>query len=405
MDSHGGPEQAQVEVQRRRADWAIGWLVSVLLVGVGINLLSNAVTGSPWAWIAPVLFVLVAAATLIPQGLLRRERHGRQRWALLLAVALTIGYLVAVGWATTTSWSLPVLLLQAFLLWATAVLVCWQTLREDIDLHAAVWGVTMLLFGVAVLLIAVVALGRGDTLFGVAFLVLGVAFLVLGVAFLSGGVTLGGVAFLLAGVAFLLAGVAVLGRGDTLFGVAFLVLGVAVLLGVVVLLSRGDTLGGVAFLLAGVAVLLGMVAVLLGGGALLSRGDTLFGVAVLLGVVACLVFGVALLLFGVAFLRGGVTLFGVAVLLGVVACLVFGVALLRRSHENAADGGGRSAWSRLLSWLTTDRFQATSTAEPALPESAAAQTAAEADVDRQAVSPRPADPKDSSQNPSPDTPV
>ena len=87
-------------------------------------------------------------------------------------------------------------------------------------------------------------------------------------------------------------------------------------------------------------------------------------------------YGVALLLMGVSFLRGGDTLLGVATL----STLLAWPSTLRNSHVKV-DGDGRTAWSRWLSWLTTDRFQATSTAEPTSPAPAAVRPADDTDED------------------------
>ncbi len=222
-------------------DRALKWLLSVVLVGVAVNLLSSAIETQGWALIPPIVFSL-AAVTVVPQtGLLRREPHAGARWTRIVALASLLAYLAAAVWGTATAWPVSVMLLATGFLWATCVLITWASLRSRHHLATVAAGVALLLLGVALLLLGVALLRDGDTLGGVSALLLGVAALLLGVALLRDGDTLGGVALLL-GLALLL-GVAALRDGDTLRGVAALLLGVALLLlGVAMLrdLDRGE---------------------------------------------------------------------------------------------------------------------------------------------------------------------
>jgi hypothetical protein len=53
----------------------VKWFLSVMGVGVGINLLSSAIEKEGWTWLPPAVFTL-AAVTVVPRtGLLRREPH------------------------------------------------------------------------------------------------------------------------------------------------------------------------------------------------------------------------------------------------------------------------------------------------------------------------------------------
>ncbi len=191
-------------------DRALKWLLSVVLVGVAVNLLSSVIETQGWALVPPIVFSL-AAVTVVPRtGLLRREPHIGTRWTRGLALASLLVYLGAAVWGTATAWPLPVMLFSTAFLWATCVLVTWPSLRSHRDLDGVAIGVAELLVGVAVLLVGVAVLRDGQTLFGVAMLLVGVAGLLLGVAVLRDGQTLLGVAMLLFGVAVLLFGVAML---------------------------------------------------------------------------------------------------------------------------------------------------------------------------------------------------
>ncbi len=310
-------------------DRILGWVLTVLLTGVGINIVSSFLDdpakigptlGRVVVVLPEVLLVLVALATA-PGGLFSPGRGGGSNGVRLLAILAGAGYLI-VGYAAAETGSVVVSVASIACLWLLAVLLAWRALPDR----------------------PVTAVAAGF-----AFLLGGVAFLLVGVELLWGGDTLDGVAFLLGGVAVLLVGVVLLWGGDTLFGVAFLLVGVAVLLVGVAFLWGGDTL-------AGVAVLLGGVAVLLAGVALLGVGDTLFGVAFLLA-------GVAFLLAGVAVLQGGDTLFGAAFLLGGLAALLWGVAVLRTSRHE----GGGSWGARVWGWMTrTPRPSSVSSREAAV---------------------------------------
>ena len=95
-------------------DRAVKWLLTVVFVGVAINLLSSAIQTQRWAWLPPVLFTL-AAVTVVPRtGLLRREPHVGTRWTRLLAGALLLAYLSVAIWGATSAWPLPVMLQPFF---------------------------------------------------------------------------------------------------------------------------------------------------------------------------------------------------------------------------------------------------------------------------------------------------
>jgi hypothetical protein len=180
MSSGGGQGP---DLPRRRADQVLGWLVGVLLTGVFINLLSDSIARSPGSWIAPTVLVVVAAGTLIPQGVLRWERYGRQRWALVLAPVMLLVSASTVFGARAQGGIEEVLTLQVFSLWAATVLICWQTLNEDTYFPDAVFGVTALLVGAWFI-------RSGDLddkiLLGAVCLLVGVAFLILNTRFGAG---------------------------------------------------------------------------------------------------------------------------------------------------------------------------------------------------------------------------
>jgi len=299
------PSDGQVP-SRPDPDRALKWLLSFVLGGVAVNLLSSAIETQGWALVPPIVFA-VAAMTVAPRtGLLRREPHVGSRWTRLLALACLLIYLGAAAWGTATAWPLPVMLLSTSFLWATCVLVTWPSLRSQQPLSVVAVGVAGLLFGVAGLLFGVAVLrDGGDALVGVAGLLFGVA-------------------GLLFGVAGLLVGVAGLRDEQTLLGVV----GIGLLFGIAVLLVGVATLTlfGVARLLGGIALLLILVGMLCD---VRDRDPSVFLVPIMvLG-------GVAMLLFGVAKLRDGDTLVGVAGLLYGVACLqLFGVGWLRSEYES-----------------------------------------------------------------------
>ena len=381
-----------VEAQRKRADRAVGWIVSVLIVGVGVNLLSDAVVGSPLAWIAPAMFVLVAAITLFPQGMLRWERHGNEGWALFLAVVMVAGYLVAVWWATTTtSWSLPVLLVQALLLWAAAVLVCWQTLREDVDLEDAARGVVVLLWGVSGLVVGASALRQRSFLEGSGLILWGVTGLRMGLAELrdtdpfdslarlmfGAGCSLLGLGFLLAGhllpaalfltlvavavVIGLMYGLGVSVRGER----AWALLGGALVIAGVGLVGTGAAARWDGNLLYGTSGLLAGVGLALLGGLTIRRarhGGTDITDAAALGVVVAVVLvAAAVMLVGFGFMRDGSRLSGLVMLLfGVVLLLTISV----RAWQAGVDILAARIWDGTHDWLLRDRSRSSKDPPP-----------------------------------------
>ncbi len=145
-------------------DRALKWLLSVVAVGVGTNLLSSVIEKQRWAWLPPTLFALAVATVLPRTGLLRREPHVGTRWTRGLAVTSLFVYLGVAIWGTATAWPLTVTLTSASFLWATCVLVTWPALRSKRPLSYVAVGVAFLLLGVAVLLLGVAFLGGGDRL-------------------------------------------------------------------------------------------------------------------------------------------------------------------------------------------------------------------------------------------------
>lgn len=114
-------------------------LSAFLAGGVAVNLLSYAVVHSPVVWISGFMFMATAIATMPwgGGGMLRWEDQGSRKGSLVLAAVLVVAFLMVTGWASYRAWSLPVLLIEAVLLWGTAVLACWQTVREGIGLAEA----------------------------------------------------------------------------------------------------------------------------------------------------------------------------------------------------------------------------------------------------------------------------
>ncbi len=237
-------------------DRALTWFLSIVGVGVAINLLSSAVERYRWAWLPPTLFTLAVLTVLPRTGLLRREPHAGTRWTRGVAVASLLAYLGVAIWGATTAWPLAVMILSTACLWATCVLVTWPSLRSQQNLEIVAVAVAALGVGVAVLIVGVTWMRDGEILGGIATVLFGVASLLVGIAWLRDHLALLGAAAVLVGVMSLLVGVEALRDGDTLAGVGMLVVGVSWVLFAIVALRDGDTLYGVALLLLAVAVML-----------------------------------------------------------------------------------------------------------------------------------------------------
>jgi hypothetical protein len=323
----GVPQHNSGGVPARDPDRLIKGFISVVVLGVGVNLLSSFVVGQKWAWLPPAVFVAALLVAVRSAGLLRPERYGTTRARAMAMLALS-GYLAVTVWGSVTGWPLAVMILSVAYLWEAGVMLTWSTLRSRAHLDHVALGTASLLVGSAFLLFGAAnppdawTLGMADDLVvRVAFLLLGVAAVLLGATVLLDKWTLVGVPFLLIGVAALLGGVAALLDGWTLVGVALLLGPVTVLLlGVAFLLDR--------WALAEVPFLLGAVAAPLSGIAALLAGWTLMGVAFLLSGLALLLGGVAALMIGRTLIGIPFLLFGAAALLGSVAAVLAGWTLV-----------------------------------------------------------------------------
>jgi uncharacterized membrane protein HdeD (DUF308 family) len=342
-------------------DRLIKWFVSVVLVGVGVNLLSGLVAVQKWAWLPPAVFVAVLLVVAPRTGLLRQERHGATRWARSLASLALLGYLAVAVWGSITGWPLLVMILSVAFLWGAGVLLMWSTLRSRRDLEGVAFGTACLLGGSSALLAGVASLLDISTLVGVPLLLIGVALLVAAVSELLGK-SLYGVVIVLLGLAILLVAISHLLSKFDLLGIAFLLVGVATLLRGLAHFVKRSALTWVTFVLAGVTGTLLSVALLLNGQKLSGVALLLCAAFYVLGSVGILLdklalFQVALalpgaagVLLGAGLLLDGETVLGVTILLAGVALLLGGVASLYRPELAR----------RLAAWLTK-RDDATST--------------------------------------------
>ena len=133
--------------------------------------------GSTWyLLIAPALFVAVALATLPRKAHLRPEHFGRQRWVRALAVLLAAAYVLVVllGSRSGTNASFVG---QILLLWGSAALVVWRSVRPGMSLYEAGSGLALLLMAATILTSGPRLLLAGEPLFGIALTVAGSAML------------------------------------------------------------------------------------------------------------------------------------------------------------------------------------------------------------------------------------
>lgn len=213
-------------------DRLVLWFGSVVLVGVGVNLLSDVLGSRPAAILPAVIFVTALLMVAPKAGLLRWQRRGRARWAQILGLLSLAIYVAIAIWGAYNAWSLPLLIVGSGFLWGTCVLLGWQTLHRNVDLTGIAAGTAFFLVGVAGVWSGFRALRTDSGLIGWAVLLLGLGISVYGFSGLlreDHRVWLAGMALMPAGIAFVLVGVAFLGD-DRSYGIAFFPAGVASLL-------------------------------------------------------------------------------------------------------------------------------------------------------------------------------
>jgi hypothetical protein len=364
------PENSDVQKQLRGGlsttdpDRLIKWFVSVVVVGVAINLLSGFVLAHKWAWIPPAVLAAALMVVVPRTGLLRRERQGATRWARGLAIFALAAYLAVALWGSVARWPILIMTLSVAFLWGAGVLLMWSTLKSRRPISVIALGTSLMLVGSTALLFSGAGILNGLTsLFSTAIMLLGVASELGGVAFLLNRLALGGVSLLIAGNALIMTGVWSFDNQTTSSAIAFLVspaltyllVGIALWLGGGAFLLNRPRLGWIAFLpvgiaslwvglmflfvrgfLAGVEIMLLGVAFLLLGIAFVTKESTLVKISFLALAVPTLLIGIQYVL------RQKSMLFGLASLLFGVASLLGGIALIYRPKQ----------LQRVLAWLS-----------------------------------------------------
>jgi hypothetical protein len=253
----------------------ISWFLGVVVVGVIVNLLSSFLWERPtWLPFALTLALfLTALKVVLPTGFLRQERQGATNWARVVAVLALAAYLTGAFWGVLTKWPPPPeRILFVMLLWGTGVALMWSILLSRRRVSEVAIGTSVLLVGLASLVMGVVAwlMPDGpDWVIGSAFLLWGLGSVLYGIGLPLEKATLLGTGFVLIAMGVLPPAVytllahidlvTVIGFWVTVIG--FLLLSLGWLLHGAWLLPDRLRTGGLACLLAGVGFLLiGVVA-------------------------------------------------------------------------------------------------------------------------------------------------
>jgi hypothetical protein len=127
-------------VPARDPDRSIKWLIGVVVIAVGVNLLSSVVAAAQtWAWLPPAVFAAAPLVAVLSAGLLRLERYGTTRARAMALLALT-GCLAVTVWGSVTLWPLTVMILSLAYLWEAGAMLMWSTLRSRAESTMSSWG-------------------------------------------------------------------------------------------------------------------------------------------------------------------------------------------------------------------------------------------------------------------------
>lgn len=297
--SHSDAEHGEAGAPtEQKADTAVRWWVSVVLVGSLIGLMPGAlgVTGG-WLIFGPPVLIVVLLFASAPGSYLAANRLGGQRWLALLSIPVLVSYPLVSSWLASSDRPALQVIVPGLTLFVAATLLLWPALRQvgaESDLGSVALGVSLIGSGVA---------GIG---FGVA-------------ALRSSWNYLDGVTILLAGAALAGMGLAAMAPGIRWFGIATVCLGIVLTPGAVGWVTKGDRGGGY-----GLLVWCGLT-VLYGFSTILDR-DSLYRWATWL-------IGAATLVYGVAYILNGQNLFGVGILIASPSVVLTGMGVLRRGRR------------------------------------------------------------------------